>query len=265
MSDRITKENITSYLPDRYKNNPVYIYDTLDSTNILARQLAAENAPHGTVVIARQQTAGRGRLGRSFFAPDEGIYLSIIIRPAFDPEKALLVTPAAAVATAEAIEKISGHDAKIKWVNDIYIDNKKVCGILTEGITSAETCRLEALILGIGVNTTLRDFPPALLEIAGAVEGDYSRSELAACIIAGTLDLADSIEEKNFLDAYRSRSLLTGMTVNVFKGTYKLDPTDEIPSRPARVLGIDDDGGLQVIYSDGTRETLTTGEVTIRL
>lgn len=264
MSAYITVEDLRKHLPDRYINNSIHIYDTLDSTNIRARQLAMENAPHGTVVMAGQQTAGRGRLGRSFFAPQEGIYLSIIIRPDFTPDKAILITPAAAAATAEAIEEVSGHQAKIKWVNDIYIGNRKVCGILTEALTSGTTGQIDALILGIGVNTTLKDFPAELLDIAGAVEGDYDRAQLAALIITKALDLTASIEEKTFLDTYRDRSLLTGRTVNVFKGTYKISPDDEIPSRPARVLGIDDDGGLMVIYTDGTRETLTTGEVTIR-
>lgn len=265
MSAKITEDNLREYLPDRYRNNCIYTYDTLDSTNLRARQFAMENAPHGTIVMAGQQTAGRGRLGRSFFAPEEGIYISAIIRPDFDISMATLITPAAAVAAAEAIEEVSGHAALIKWVNDVYVDGRKVCGILTEGLTSAETGQVDALILGIGVNTTLKDFPPELLEIAGAVEGDYCRAELAASIITKALDLAASIEEKTFMDEYRRKSLLTGKTVNVFKGTYKINPEDEIPSRPARVLGIDDDGGLMVIYTDGSRETITTGEVTIRL
>jgi len=264
MSALITEEALRKYLPQRYGNNIIHIYDTLDSTNIRAKELAAEDAPHGTVVMAGRQTAGRGRLGRSFFAPEEGIYMSIIIRPDFDPDKATLITPSAAVAVAEAIEEVCSQKAMIKWVNDVYIEDRKVCGILTEAVTSKSTGQIDALILGIGVNTTLKDFPSELLDIAGAVEGDYDRTQLAAAIITKALDLSASIEEKTFLPAYRDRSLLTGKTVNVFKGAYKISPDDEIPSRPARVLGIDDDGGLMVIYSDGTRESLTTGEVTIR-
>lgn len=261
----ITEDSLTLSLPARYKNNRIYIYDTLDSTNIRAKQLALENAPHGTVVIARQQTAGRGRLGRSFFSPREGIYISIIVRPDFDLAKSVLVTSAAAVAVAESIESVCGIDAKIKWVNDIYADNKKVCGILTEGITDFETGQIESLIIGIGVNTTVKDFPEELLEIAGSVEGDYSKSALAASIITRTLDLMDSIESRDFISSYREKSLVIGKSVKVFKGVYKSLPEEELEARPARVLDIDDNGCLVVLYSDGTRESLTSGEITVRL
>ena len=253
----ITEDSLTLSLPARYKNNRIYIYDTLDSTNIRAKQLALENAPHGTVVIARQQTAGRGRLGRSFFSPREGIYISIIVRPDFDLAKSVLVTSAAAVAVAESIESVCGIDAKIKWVNDIYADNKKVCGILTEGITDFETGQIESLIIGIGVNTTVKDFPEELLEIAGSVEGDYSKSALAASIITRTLDLMDSIESRDFISSYREKSLVIGKSVKVFKGVYKSLPEEELEARPARVLDIDDNGCLVVLYSDG--------EITVRL
>lgn len=261
----ITEDTLKLALPAKYKNNRLYIYDTLDSTNIRAKQLALENAPHGTVVIARQQTAGRGRLGRSFFSPREGIYLSIIVRPDFDLTKSVLVTSAAAVAVAESIESICGMDAKIKWVNDIYADNKKVCGILTEGITDFETGQIESLVIGIGVNTTIKDFPEDLLDIAGAVEGDYSKSSLAASIISRTLDLMDTIEDRSFISTYREKSLVIGKSVKVFKGVYKSLPEEELEARPARVLDIDENGCLVVLYPDGTRESLTSGEITVRL
>ena len=126
--DVITEKSLREHLFTRYKNNRLYIYDTLDSTNNRAKQLALENAPHGTTVIAMQQTAGKGRLGRSFFSPREGIYLSIIIKPTFDLSKSVLVTAAAAVAIAQAIESVCGRQAQIKWVNDVYLDGKKICG-----------------------------------------------------------------------------------------------------------------------------------------
>lgn len=260
----ITKESLQLSLPYRYKNNSIYLYDTIDSTNTAARQLVLDGAPHGTVVIARQQTKGRGRLGRSFFSPREGIYMSIIIKPTFDVSKSMLVTSAAAVAVAEAIENICGIDARIKWVNDIFIDGKKVCGILTEGMTGFETGQIENLVIGIGINTTLKDFPQDLLDTVGAVEGDYSKSSLVAEVITRTLDFCEAPDDINFIDTYREKSLVIGKTVNVFKGKYKIDPDSEIPSRPARVLDIDKTGGLVVMYTDGTRETLTSGEITIR-
>ena len=263
--DVITEKSLREHLFTRYKNNRLYIYDTLYSTNNRAKQLALENAPHGTTVIAMQQTAGKGRLGRSFFSPREGIYLSIIIKPTFDLSKSVLVTAAAAVAVAQAIESVCGRHAQIKWVNDVYLDGKKICGTLTEGISDFETSHIESLVIGIGVNTSVKDFPDELRDTVGAVDGDYSRSALAAEIISRMLNFAENIESREFIQDYRKRSMVIGKNVTVYKGVYSVAPEKELEGMPAKVLGIDDDGGLEVIYTDGKRETLTSGEISVRL
>ena len=224
-----------------------------------------DGAPHGTVVLAKQQTSGRGRLGRSFFSPREGIYLSIVIKPDFDVSKSVLVTSAAAVAVANAIEKVCGLESKIKWVNDVYIDGKKVCGILTEGISDFETGQIEHLILGIGINTTVKDFPAELLATAGAAEGTYSKSALAAETITQALGYIEDLDSASFLQAYKEKSLVIGKTVTVYQGRYKVNPEDEITGVPARVLDIADDGGLIVLYADGHQEKLVSGEISIRI
>ena len=268
---KITADEIRRYLPAKYRNNGVYIYDVLDSTNNRARQIAADGATpdgadlHGSVVIALQQTAGKGRLGRGFHSPREGLYLSIIVKPDFDLSRSVLVTVAAAEAVARSVDEICGVDTGIKWVNDVYLDGKKICGILTEGVTDFETGGLDHLVIGIGVNTTMKGFPRELQKIAGAVEGDYSRSALAADIVARTLDNLEAIEEKGFMEIYREKDILTGQQVQVYRGAYQKDPQEEMKGDPARVMGIDENGGLMVMFTDGTRETLTTGEVTIRL
>ena len=268
----LTEERIRQTLPLRYRDNGIYVYDVIDSTNTRARQIAADpseaKAPlHGSTVIALQQTAGKGRLGRSFFSPKEGVYLSIIVKPDFDLSRSVLVTVATAAAVAEAIDAVCGQQerAMIKWVNDVYLSGKKVCGILTEGITDFESGQIDHLVIGIGVNTNLEGFPEDLLQVAGAVEGDYSRSALAAEIITRVLDYVGDIDARKFMDSYRDRSLLIGRQIRVFKGVYRADPEKDLTGIPATVLGIDEDGGLQVIYTDGSRETLTTGEVTVRL
>ncbi len=295
--DLITEEDLRFCMPSKYKDLPIHIFDTLGSTNARAKELALTGAPHGTVVMAHQQTSGRGRLGRSFFSPQSGIYLSVILRPDFLAEdgaavdsdsrsrRLMLVTSAAAVAVATSIEEVCGKSADIKWVNDIYVDGKKVCGILTEGVTDFKTGRIEALIVGIGINTTIADFPPELLEVAGALEGDYSKAALTAGVISKLLDFAEelaghaTVQEASdesgaatsispaprFVDTYRERSLVLGKTITVYKGAYRTDLQRELPGRPAKVLGIDDNCGLCVIYTDGTRETLTSGEISIRL
>lgn len=262
---QITENSLKANLPKEYRNINIEIHDSLDSTNIRAKQAALENAPHGTVIISRQQTGGRGRLGRSFFSPREGIYLSILVKPNFDMSKSILITSAAAVAVAEAIESVSGQSAEIKWVNDVYVNGKKVCGILTEGIASFETGQIEYMVIGIGINTTVKDFPEELKEIVGAVEGTYSKSALAAEVISRTLKFAETIDPCSFMPAYKEKSMVIGKNVTVYKGRYKINPEDEISGVSAHVLDIDDDGGLIVCYSDGTQEKLISGEISIRL
>ncbi len=304
----LSAEEIRRFLPARYRDRQIYVYDVIDSTNTRARQIAVGaalpddplrgNAPargnnatrgsdpahgdnatqssavsnaapaqlHGTTVVALQQTAGKGRMGRSFFSPKEGIYLSIIIKPDFDLSRSVLVTVATAAAVAEAIDEVCGQTEKtqIKWVNDVYLKGGKVCGILTEGITDFETGQIDHLVIGIGINTTLEGFPEELRQIAGAVEGDYSKPALAAGVIWRVLDYMDHIQQRRFMKSYREKSFLIGRDIRVYKGVYRSDPAKELDGIPARVLDIDEDGGLQVIYTDGRQETLTTGEVSIR-
>ena len=289
----INAHSLQAALPEKYKDIDIHIFDVLDSTNNQAKELAVSGAPHGTVVISRHQTAGKGRLGRSFFSPNGGIYMSVIIRPDFDISKLGLVTTAAAVAVAEAIDEVvlshapsstagcvSGskpaREALIKWVNDVYIDDKKVCGILAEGVStggageqsiSSASGTIDAIILGIGINTSTDGFPEELSGIAGAVTGSYSRSDLAAAVITGLLGYISGISicgSKKFLTAYKNKSLVLGKTISVYKGAYRTSP-QELASKPARALDIDENGGLVVMYSDGSRETLISGEVTIRL
>jgi len=273
----VTEESVRRHLPARYKDNIIQVHDMADSTNLIARRIAAEGSKdtHGTIVVARRQTAGRGRLGRSFFSPAEGIYMSVIIKTDFDITRHTLVTVATAVAVAQAVDNVCGQneETKIKWVNDIYLKGKKICGILTEGISDFESGRIEHLVVGIGINTSLDDFPEELKKTAGAVDGDWSRSQLIAEIATGVLDHVRAIQlqisegwmdDRFFMRTYRDKSMLTGSSVQVYRGTYRQDPTKEIDGIPARVKGIDDEGGLMVIWEDGSEETLTTGEVTVR-
>lgn len=262
---RLTESEIRQGLSENNRNIEIHVYDSVTSTNSEAKRLALEGAADGTLVVSGQQTAGRGRLGRSFYSPKEGIYLSVIIRPRFDVSKSVLITCAAAVAVAESVKEIAGKDARIKWVNDVYVDDRKVCGILTEGMTDFESGQIEAVIIGIGVNTDVSNFPDDLKRIAGAVDGDYSASELAGAIASRTIDYAHNIEERTFIDSYRSMSTVIGKKITVYKGQYKVNPEDEIEGAAAEVKTIDDDGRLIVVYEDGTEEALSSGEITIRM
>ncbi len=257
MRDKLSLENIIKYMDGAY---PVRFFDTIGSTNTAAAGMASEGAGHGTAVIAAHQTQGKGRLGRSFASPeDSGIYMSIILEP--DDSNPVLITTAAAVAVCRSIRKVCGLEPEIKWVNDIYLGGKKVCGILAESVTDYKTGRITHVILGIGVNCRASAIPDDLRDIAGAIEGDYSICQLAAEIHNQLMPLAGILDPENFIGDYRDWSMVIGKTVTVYKGGYSPGTS----GLAARVLDIDNNGGLKVIYSSGQRETLSTGEISIRL
>ena len=235
--------------------------ETSPSTNTELKELAAAGAPAGTVLIARRQTAGRGRLGRSFFSPDgTGLYLSVLLRPSASPEEVLRLTPLAAVAAARGVQRVCHAEVGIKWVNDLYLKGKKVCGILTEGVLNPATGALDFVVCGAGFNLCppKDGFPPELKEIAGAITESYD-PQLPALLAKAFLEELHVALEQPFsqaLEEYRRRSVLTGKTV--------FSPTQSFPGY-GTVLGIDEEGGLRIRLSDGREQILTGGEVSIRV
>ena len=237
---------------------PVHVFDTLETTNKTAAEMAMDGAVHGTTVIARCQTKGRGRRGRSFYSPqDTGLYLSIVLEPSNDLSKSVLITSAVAVAVATAIEEVSGKETQIKWVNDIYWDGKKVVGTLTEAITDFETGQINHIVTGIGVNCSTEYFPESAGQ-AGSLGGGFSRNDLAAAIIDHVLDQVENIEQRRFIKEYRRRSMVIGQKIDVY-------PTIGGEPYPAMAIDIDEDGGLIIETPGGTTKTLSTGEITIRV
>ena len=238
---------------------PVYVHERLDSSNQTAKRLALAGAPHGTLVLAGQQSAGRGRMGRRFESPaGKGIYLSLVLRVPVPASEALGVTVGAAVAVARAVQKLCGIELGIKWVNDLYYQGKKVCGILTEAGTSVESGLLEWLVVGIGLNltATAEDFPPELAAKAGSLypggPAPVSRAALAGAIGRELLALCPGFA---CLDEYRARCFVPGHWVTVCTGT---------ETYAAQALSIDDAGRLVVQREGGRTEALRCGEVTIR-
>ena len=261
-SDVLSKAGVEKYLGVSAGMYHIAVYKELDSTNALLKKLAASGAGEGTVAVTDCQTGGRGRFGRTFFSPAEtGVYLSLLLRPKFKAEEATMITAAAAVAVAQAIESVTGTAAQIKWVNDVYCAGKKVCGILTEGAFDMESGGMEYAVLGIGVNVTAPEggFPPELAQRAGAVfEGaapPETRSRLIAEILRHFQPLYERLADRLFLDEYRARSFLVGQELDVIAG-------DTV--RSARALAVDDDCHLVVRYEDGTVASLSSGEVSVR-
>lgn len=256
---RLTAAAVTARL--RTPGLAVTALENTDSTNTCVRRLAEDGAPEGTVVVAAAQTAGRGRSGKSFLSPaGTGLYMSVLLRPQLAMGDALLITTAAAVAVAHAVERVAAVTAQIKWVNDVHVDGKKVCGILTEGALDLENGGLRYAILGIGINICppAGGFPPELAPIAGALTetgGEALRAPLAAAVLDEFFALYPHLTEKPFYDDYVSRSLLTGRQIEVLRGGMHL---------PAMALGIDRDLHLRVRYADGSEENLAAGEVSTR-
>lgn len=255
-SDILSAESVKAYLKH---DVPVFFYPVVESTNKTASQMAADRAVHGTTVIADKQTAGRGRRGRKFYSPEKtGIYLSIIVEPDFDLSKAVLVTAASAVAVSKAIDEVTGLETKIKWVNDIYLDGKKVSGMLTEAISDIESGQIHRLVTGIGINCSTSTFPADAGKNAGSIGRPLLRSQLAAKVIDNFLDITENIKDRKFIDDYKKRSMVLGKDISVF-------PVLGAEGYPAKAVDIDRNGGLVIETPGGEKKTLSTGEITIRM
>ncbi len=258
----LNKESVEHYLGSFGSKLNVIVMDTVSSTNDYLKELAAKGADDGTVVIALNQTKGKGRLGRSFYSPENtGVYLSILLRPKLSLSECLFLTTSAAVAVAEAVESVSGKNVTIKWVNDVFLDDKKICGILTEASTDIECGGLSYAVVGIGVNTCEPQggFPDELKDIVGAVfdsSGEAPRAKLAAEIIKRFYSFYETLPERTFLDGYIKRSNLLGKKVRVINGENVSNATAIKIGRDCRLL---------VRFENGTEKWLSSGEVSVKL
>lgn len=236
------------------------VFRCINSTNLALRERTQEE--EGLVLAAMEQTNGLGRLGRSFMSPaNTGIYFSILLKPQIANQEVPLLTTIAAVAVCEAIEKYTDKKPQIKWVNDIFIDSHKVCGILTQAAFQMENLDPEYVIVGIGINLYMptEGFGKELENIAGSVLQEQS-GDIKNKILAETLNryfyYYKNFAKKEFIAEYKKRSLVLGKGIRV---------VTKDGERKATALDIDDMCHLLVEYEDGTRENLSTGEISIRL
>lgn len=257
------KNTILSHLPGDFPWQ-VQWFDTIDSTNDQAKIMARNGTPHGTVLVAGHQSKGRGRMGRSFSSPEgKGIYLSIILRPNCAAGQLMHLTCAAAIAMCDAVESTTGLRPGIKWINDLVVNEKKLGGILTELSMVPGSNRVQYAIVGIGINCSQaqEDFPEEIRHIATslltAAGKAPERSELAAAMIralhqmdAGLLTQKDAV-----MAAYRQDCITLGKQIVVLRGDQK---------RYGTAIDIESDGGLLVQFDDESRQTVNSGEVSIR-
>lgn len=258
-SDILSAQGVKKYLQSDFQ---LTVHPSVSSTNTVLRSLAEQGAPERTVVISGEQQQGRGRSGRTFYSPaDTGVYLSLLLRPVnADPRQTVTLTAAAAVALCQAIEAVSGRTPQIKWVNDIFLNGKKVCGILTEAAFGLESGAPEYVVVGVGINAYVPEggFPPELTEIAGSLwESPVpdGRNHLAAEFLNRFWPLYAAGNPSAFLEDYRRRSLVVGKDITVIAGGSET---------PAHALGIDDNCRLLVRCESGQTAALSYGEVRIR-
>ena len=259
------KQEILSYLKAECPwRDTLLWHNSTDSTNTQAKLLARQGAPHGTVLLAGKQTAGRGRLGRSFDSREGmGVYLSLILRPNCKPEKLMHLTCAAGVAMCGAIVETAGIQPQLKWINDLVFDRKKLGGILTELSIDPETGLVDFAIVGIGINCrqTVEDFPPQLRDMAAslsAVAGtDVSPARLAAAMVEALWQMDKTLltEKSRIMTAYKEHCITLGKDIQVLRG-------DTV--RCGKAVDMDEDGGLWVAFPDGSRELINSGEVSVR-
>lgn len=248
----ISSEKIRGLLGNT-ANYSIRVYDCIDSTNSEAKRLAEVSAEN-TVIIAKEQTAGRGRLGRSFYAPKGGgLYLSFLQRCNIPPADIVAVTTAVSVVVSRAIKAAADVDVSIKWVNDLYFEGKKVCGILAEAVWDITNSDLKYMVIGIGINCGDIEFPDDIKQLAGSI-GNVDRNRLAAELIMGMESLEEMVLDKSYIDEYRKKSLVIGREIKILNS-----------GETAKAVDIDDFGGLVIQKDGGETKTLSSGEISIRL
>ncbi len=258
MSDKLCGKKILSLVKKQDFYNLI-VLDSVNSTNSYIKELAVSGTPHATTVIADSQTNGRGRLGRDFFSPcGTGIYMSILIDPTKIKLPASYLTIAAGVAVCRTLTDICDDSPSIKWVNDIFMHGKKVCGILAESVINSETNTPSYVIVGIGINvsTAAEIFPGKLNEIAGSVfPENITRNEIIAKLLDEFDNICANAEIENLVDEYKKYSLVLGKKISFTKNGKAFSGT---------AIDINLDGNLVVILEDGQEIILSSGEVSLR-
>jgi BirA family biotin operon repressor/biotin-[acetyl-CoA-carboxylase] ligase len=260
-SNHLSEHLISSKLTASVLGKRIIVLDEVDSTNNYAKELTAKDKSNGTVIVADRQTAGKGRMGRSFVSPPgKGLYMSVILRPEFSLHIAPLITSAVAVAVAEAIESVCDTDIQIKWVNDLYLNGKKICGILTEGSMDMEMRAMDIAVIGIGINVRSVEgcFDEELSKRASSIEDEtgfvLDRNALCAAVINHIDTYLNRIENRSYLREYRRRELLTGNEITANIGNETIT---------GKAVGIDRNANLMVELENGIVRSLSSGEANL--
>ena len=254
--------SILNTLPENFPwKHSIQYFPTIDSTNTRAKLLAAQGAPHGTVLIAGHQSGGRGRMGRSFHSPEGmGIYLSVILRPNCPATDLMHLTCAAGVAMCDAVEAAAGFRPGIKWTNDLIWGKRKLGGILTE-LSLKSDGTADYAVVGIGINCCQQpeDFPEEIREIAASLSMAAGKpvlpAKLAAAMVVQLKNMADTLFDGSWLSRYQGDCVTVGQEISIVRG-------DSL--RHGTAIAVDAEGALLVRFPDGHEEAVASGEVSIR-
>ena len=257
--DILVPSLVRAELGDNPIGRNIVHYFRIDSTNAVALKLAADGAEHGTVVVAEEQTAGRGRLGRVWFSEkSSGIYTSIILRPPLAPAAAPVLTLMTGLAARKAVSTVTGLNVDIRWPNDLLINGKKVCGILTE--MSAEVDRIHAVVLGIGINVNHSTMPAALEEIATSLRMEAHRTISRVQVL---VTLLKEIERHYQMLLKDGNAAITERweAASTFAHGKRVRVVTAAGEALATTMGVEHSGALKIQYDDGRQEPLVAGEV----
>ena len=254
--------SLLSALPASYPwKEHIHCFETIDSTNLRAKAMGLNGAPHGTALLAKAQTAGRGRLGRSFHSPqNQGIYLSLILRPGCHATQLMHLTCAVGCAVCDAIESVTGLRPGIKWTNDLVFGKRKLGGILTE-LSLDHRGNVNFAVVGIGINCFQEpeDFPQEIRGIAASLSMASGKpvapADLAAAMVVQLERMAETLFDGTWISRYAADCVTVGKEISIVRG-------DTV--RHGTAIGVDSEGALTVRFPDGHEEAIASGEVSVR-
>ena len=251
---KLERERLENLLPEC----EIILFDEVDSTNTQAKAYAQKGAFKPTLFLAESQSAGRGRQGKSFYSPkDTGLYMTLLYPASGQVFNAVRITAKASAAVVKGLEQLTDAELSIKWVNDIMLDGKKICGILCESVTEKDNVTLRGLVIGVGVNLSTSDFPDDIKDRAGSLNSlGIDKNEAAAAIAKELIFEASHLQDTAYLTLYRERSCVTGREI-----VY----TENGESRQGFAEAIDDNGALIVRRGDGSHTVLMSGEISVRV
>lgn len=257
----LSSERIKDCLCKELQGIEINTFDEVTSTNTLLKE-EGKNKSEFCTIIASSQTSGRGRLGRSFYSPQSsGVYFSVLLKPELEIQKAILITTAAAVAVTRTLEILGCENPQIKWVNDIFVNNKKVCGILTESVVNTETKKIDFAVLGVGINLVKpkEDFPEDIKNIAGAVfseDAPFIKERFVAEFLNEFYKIYVNLSEAEFMFEYKNKCFCIGREISVISG-------DSV--RQGTAISIDKNARLLVKFPDDHTEFISSGEISIKM